>query len=86
MFNSTTTILNVYPNPFNEELIVLYKSDSDKEIQIKMNSLSGQIFYNINFNVKKGINKLRIFQTNELAIGIYLLSVDNEVIKAVKSK
>ncbi len=86
LFNSTTTILNVYPNPFNEELIVLYKSDSDKEIEIKMHSISGQIFYNNKFNVKMGVNKLRIFQANELALGIYLLSVDNEVIKAVKSK
>ena len=83
---SKTKILNVYPNPFTEELIVLYKSDSDKEIQIKMHSISGKIFHNRGLNVKKGINKLRIFQANELALGIYLITVDNEVIKAVKSK
>ena len=86
LFNSQKKLKNAYPNPFSDELIVLYNSDSDSEIQLKLFSISGELFHHMNYNVIQGLNKLRIYQTNELALGAYLISVNNEVIKAIKIK
>ena len=86
LFNSQNRLANVFPNPFSDELYLLYNSDSDTEIQLKLFSISGKLFHEMNYNVIEGLNKLRIYQTNELALGTYLIAVNNQVIKVIKIK
>lgn len=77
---STTTLahtassLNVYPNPFNEQLhVALYNAEAESAT-ITLKSITGQEIMQSNYNLNKGNNNLTL--TNQaLPTGMYLVAV-----------
>ncbi|MFY0673059.1 MAG: carbohydrate-binding protein [Bacteroidia bacterium] len=73
---TSETEIKVYPNPFNDALIV----ETEKaNTQIKVFSISGELIQNVNSNtLKTQIN------TSAFAKGVYLIQIDNQAFRMVK--
>lgn len=72
-FSNSDDLLNVYPNPANNYLNAVYFSNSDKQMNVAITNLLGQIAFQKQINVYKGENKLNIDLSN-LSEGVYLIS------------
>ncbi|MCH2021380.1 MAG: S8 family serine peptidase [Saprospiraceae bacterium] len=71
------TILNVYPNPFSNHLIVSLESHQIQNATIKFSTITGHEFFNINKLLSEGENLLRI-PCSSIPKGMYLVSIQLE--------
>ena len=55
-----TSPLQVYPNPFNESLMVKYHANNNGTITIMLNDILGRVIYKHEFNALKGENDFMI--------------------------
>ena len=80
--------ISAYPNPFNEQITVYYKIQSDALVSLVMYDMLGQLMDEIYFeNEEKGQLKRYIpFGDTYLRQGIYFitLAVDGETVDAIK--
>ena len=66
----------IYPNPFNNELLVEYSSDSRQDIQLVITDINGRTIQISKQLTEQGINKFS-FDTADMPNGIYFLSITN---------
>lgn len=74
-------VFGVYPNPFNNQLIVQYNLDVQGAVSIKVVDVNGRVFISeTKNNLMTGVNYMKI-NTTELAQGTYtvLLEVNGQV-------
>ncbi|MCX2741004.1 T9SS type A sorting domain-containing protein [Pontibacter anaerobius] len=64
--------LNVWPNPFEEELHVEVYAPVANEVSLVVSDLKGRIIYQRSVQLKMGTNKLNL-SLQELSTGVYLL-------------
>lgn len=80
-----TNAIDVFPNPFLNELKVVYNSPDTQLISVEVVDLSGKIVYsqqNIRRNI--GLNYFKVEGLNNLKRGIYFLKISSDVIIATK--
>jgi len=66
------TILNVYPNPFDRQLIVNMNSIQNQEATLTLSTITGQEVINLTTPLDLGENILQL-PTNRLPQGVYLI-------------
>ncbi len=75
--------LNVYPNPFNNELSIRLISNKDQKIELRLFNMIGQKVYSKKREISKGKNVLRI--KPNISKGVYFLNINlNNEISAYK--
>lgn len=74
----------VYPNPTKETLWIRYKTKEQKDIQVRLTNLTGQVVKNFSKTVFPGIQEWNL-NLSDLPTGMYMLHVFNHTpIKIVK--
>jgi Secretion system C-terminal sorting domain len=76
---NNTTFVNVWPNPFKDELNASFINDKSEDVKIALFDLSGRMISTQTFAATEGINQANISAT-EIANGSYIL----EIIKSDK--
>ena len=81
--NSLGTV-NVYPNPFNNELNITLNSLKDATAKIEVVDIQGRIVVSKSANVFKGDNKITVSEMSNLNSGIYFVNmiVNGELVHA----
>jgi hypothetical protein len=82
--NNYPSLLNNYPNPFNENTVIpYYLPDNISEGTIVVTDIMGRVIQN--YNLDRGVNKVE-FNTDNLKNGIYYytMKVDGKVISCKK--
>lgn len=76
--------VNVYPNPFNNELNITMNSLKDATAKIEVVDIQGRIVLTKSANVFKGDNKITVSELSNLNSGIYFVNmvVNGEMIHA----
>jgi subtilisin family serine protease len=69
-----STTLNVYPNPFDNQLIVNMNSVQNQEAVLTLNTITGQEVINLTTPLNLGENILQL-PTNRLPQGVYLIQL-----------
>jgi hypothetical protein len=83
--NGTFDIINVQPNPFDNELNIKVNSVSDKNIQLLIYDSKGALISERNVSAILGLNTINIDNANGLPKGFYVLKVtQGGMTKAVK--
>ena len=71
---NNTTFVNVWPNPFKDELNASFINDKSEEVKIVLFDLSGRMISTQTFSATEGINQANISAT-EIANGSYILEI-----------
>ena len=71
---STSTNMNVYPNPSNGKITLEVNTDQEKEFAVTVNDMMGRQIINLNPKLNVGINNLDI-DLSAYAKGVYTLHV-----------
>lgn len=67
--------LNVYPNPFTDDLDLVFYSKKKQEMKISLTDISGRIIQTIERTVLAGANHFTYDPNCDLSEGIYILSL-----------
>lgn len=81
--NVISNSLNIFPNPANDELNIVFNSSIENEpIHVFMTSLDGKIVKEFNSNVQPGFQFNETYSISNLPNGVYLvhISLKNDVI------
>lgn len=67
----------ISPNPFKDEIEIVFKSNTDDSVKIQITDISGKVVYMNNLNLKTINNNTRVTinNLNSLPKGLYILSV-----------
>jgi hypothetical protein len=71
-----TQEVTIYPNPFEDHVILSLTSSKNDQVDLSICSLSGQVVATEKMEVNKGNNKLFI-NTSELSSGAYILTLQH---------
>jgi hypothetical protein len=82
-------ISKVEPNPFKDNFSVVFKSDNEASVKVKLTSISGQLMHSEVYSPKIGIDNFYEYKdASTLQPGIYFLSLsqanENKTIKLIK--
>ena len=70
----TNNFVNVWPNPFNEELNVSFVNDKVESAVVSMYDLSGRMISTQEYQTVDGVNQITV-AGNELAKGSYIVTI-----------
>lgn len=70
--NNIIRDINIFPNPFNEYIIIHYPFESNQQISIKLFDFSGKNVFNQSFS-----SSLIHFSPGDLNTGLYLLQIND---------
>lgn len=76
--NSIDGRVKVYPNPFRENLTILYHSEQHTEINVTWYDISGKSFNTQKVLVNKGINQLKVEKGVFRYPGIYFYNIKDQ--------
>jgi hypothetical protein len=76
---NNNSFVNVWPNPFKDELNASFINDKSEDVKIVLFDLSGRMISTQTFAATEGINQANI-SASEIANGSYIL----EIIKSDK--
>jgi len=88
---SETNDIDIYPNPFYDELKIVYNSADTQQVSIEIHDINGKLVYSKQ-NIKRnfGLNYFKINNLEDLRRGVYFLKISSDVIivskKIVKFK
>jgi hypothetical protein len=88
---SETNDIDIYPNPFYDELKIVYNSADTQQVSIEIHDINGKLVYSKQ-NIKRnsGLNYFKITNLEDLHRGVYFLKISSDVIivskKIVKFK
>ncbi|MFN4082636.1 MAG: alkaline phosphatase PhoX [Bacteroidia bacterium] len=68
------TSVNVYPNPFYNEINVEFASSIEENVNVSIVDVNGKVYYNNNSKANVGLNQINI-NTDNLTNGIYIVKV-----------
>jgi hypothetical protein len=86
-----TNDIDIYPNPFYDELKIVYNSADTQQVSIEILDIAGKLVYSKQ-NIKRnsGLNYFKITNLEDLHRGVYFLKISSDVIivskKIVKFK
>ena len=83
--NLLSNNLELYPIPFDNVLNIKFTSTGSNQIKLSILNLMGQVIYNNQYNVIKGLNNI-VISTDKLSSGIYFVKVYNENNKIITQK
>jgi hypothetical protein len=69
-----STFVNVWPNPFNEELNVSFVNDQIETAVISLYDLSGRLISSQEYQTIDGVNQITV-AGNELSKGSYIVTI-----------
>ena len=79
--------LKMYPNPFKDELLIQFNSNTSDNIDIQLINVYGQSVYAKTLEVREGANTLKI--NPSVSIGVYFLKINmnntNRTYKVIKN-
>lgn len=76
---SNVNIGAVYPNPANNTITVPFSVTANANVNVSVSNLLGQVLMTQSFNnVAAGQSKKAVFNTSELANGVYIYTVESE--------
>jgi len=81
--NEEDGIIDVYPNPVQDELIISFETLNEATINYEVRNLNGQLVQSNFVQSNSGINTLKI-QTSDLAQGVYFVQFQSNSIQEVK--
>lgn len=70
---NSNDLLNIYPNPADNYMYAVYFSNTDKQMNMTITNLLGQLAYQKQVSIQEGENKLEI-DLSDLSNGIYMVS------------
>lgn len=71
-------MVNVFPNPFNNQITISYTAVNEGRIKILLADMQGRtLLENNNYSVLKGMNNIS-FNTGDIAAGSYVLKIYND--------
>ena len=70
-------ILNVYPNPVNDQLTIRINTEIKEDVDIQLYNSIGKVEFKKQWKLEKGGNYI-YFYRDQLASGIYFLKVSSE--------
>lgn len=73
---SPMQMVGIYPNPFNDELLIQFNATTEGTMHVELIDLTGKTFVKEQFNAVQGLNYMRLMGT-ELAAGMYNLTISN---------
>ncbi|MFK7950570.1 MAG: M4 family metallopeptidase [Saprospiraceae bacterium] len=68
--------VEVVPNPFTNYFTIIFESEFDNNVNMKLTNILGQEVENDVLSIGKGLNMLRIDTKENLTKGIYILSLE----------
>ena len=70
----------VYPNPFDNELSVIFSSPVQLSIQMNIFDISGRLYHTEKATIEEGLSQIQIRNSmlQQLSSGVYLLRISNE--------
>jgi hypothetical protein len=76
-FNSKSSLLDIYPNPYINNFIIDYTAIDNEDIIIKIFNAAGQQKLVKKISVHKGINSITINEATNFSKGVYIVQVSN---------
>ncbi|MBT3241971.1 MAG: T9SS type A sorting domain-containing protein [Bacteroidetes bacterium] len=78
----TPNEINVFPNPFNDNLIIQLPENLDGEVNVTISNLTGQILYEKNFNSRLNSGEVLQLDLSGLTISksVLILQITNEIL------
>ncbi|MBI2279657.1 MAG: T9SS type A sorting domain-containing protein [Bacteroidetes bacterium] len=76
VFLNELDIINLYPNPANEQITLIIGSSSDDVLSLQVVDVLGRILINEQYNILKGLTTLSI-NTSSLVSGSYIIKATN---------
>lgn len=71
--------INIYPNPFTDQINIIYHSNDTQTVTIQIMDIAGQQIYSKeNVTGKLGLNYFEIPQLHSLKKGVYLIRISQE--------
>lgn len=82
---STDQLLNIYPQPFNNNFNVIFYSASNQDVTIKITTIEGRLIYQANWSIFEGVfNKINISSFFKASSSVYFLRIESTTKKIVK--
>jgi len=72
---TSITLTRIFPNPFNTEINVNLETRTSQQVEVILTDMYGRNVYGTIKNITKGVNSLRINPGENLASGIYALTI-----------
>lgn len=72
-----------WPNPFNNNLNISYKSETTSVIEMRVTDVSGKLLITQRFAVNRGNNQLQLLQLQQLSSGTYFVTVTDTISKTI---
>lgn len=80
---ASTSSLEVYPNPINNELNVKFSSTQIENTQLTIVNIDGKVVLSETVKANAGLNS-KLINTSALSAGVYFVKVNNNTSKVVK--
>jgi serine protease AprX len=82
----TSFLSSIYPNPFNDHLVVTFRSETNQDIRITIFDIMGKVVYSGEILTgRAGENKIEINDLGSLSKGFYLLRITDKFSTESKS-
>jgi len=83
-FNADLVVLpnavDIYPNPFYDEIKIVYNSPDTQQVSIEVIDLNGKLVYSKqNINRHFGLNYFKISGLESLRRGVYFVKISSDV-------
>ena len=69
------SVQNAWPNPFSENLNILFASKEEGNATIRVTDMSGKTVKNLTVKVGQGNNTISISDMKELPAGAYMINI-----------
>ncbi len=73
--NTTLTLAKIYPNPFTTDINIQLESIDEQTVQVELTDIYGRTVIREIQELTKGVNLIRLQPSNNLASGIYALTI-----------
>lgn len=74
--SDTPALLSMFPNPAIDNVSIMYNSEKDASLSIKIIDMTGRIVYSGNYQAPKGLNSYAI-DLSSFTNGLYMVAVEN---------
>jgi len=77
-------LIKVAPNPFKGNLSLIVDAPENSVAPLTITSIEGRLLINKKFSLTKGLNMLKLSETNRLSKGMYMLTIKmGDVVKTI---
>ena len=75
---SNAVVLQNNPNPFDRSTVISINSSIEEEVELIVRNIHGSIVYQDGFDIKQGLNSIKIQRTGDWPSGIYIYTVQGK--------